>query len=317
MGEGIGEGIGVCVSFLCVRLSLSPPTHPPIYPPTHTVTVLRRFVQLYECQQQRHHPAAAVLSPSYSPSSSSTHLPTHLPTHQPAPSSSSTPFPTEAEDAQAHALLSEALRVLLTVFNVCLRPSLLPQNLRLVHYLLYSRRELEPLLAHPAVRGLAAGLEGGLGVVPVALQHFGRLFDETEETLSVEKAMGLLEKGARELVAQWRGEGGWVDGGGGLADPDLKFTYEEEQDAESFFVPYVWEVVYARTKEEIAWVEGRIRVFEVSSGGRGGGGSRSASEAAAVVGGGVPSSQQQQFGGGESKGMATAAMPNVAVVMHV
>lgn len=26
------------------------------------------------------------------------------------------------------------------------------QNLRLVHYLLYSRRELEPLLAHPAVR---------------------------------------------------------------------------------------------------------------------------------------------------------------------
>ena len=33
-----------------------------------------------------------------------------------------------------------------------------------------------------------------LGVVPRVMAHFGRLFDEAEETLSVEKAMELLEK---------------------------------------------------------------------------------------------------------------------------
>lgn len=32
------------------------------------------------------------------------------------------------------------------------------------------------------------------------------------------------------------------------ADPDLKFTYEEESDPGRFFVPYIWEVLVARTR---------------------------------------------------------------------
>ena len=31
-------------------------------------------------------------------------------------------------------------------------------------------------------------------------------------------------------------------------DPDLKFAYEEESDPERFFVPYIWEVIVARTR---------------------------------------------------------------------
>lgn len=32
------------------------------------------------------------------------------------------------------------------------------------------------------------------------------------------------------------------------ADPDLKFTYEEESDPGRFFVPYIWEVAVAGTR---------------------------------------------------------------------
>jgi len=110
------------------------------------------------------------------------------------------------------------------------------------------------------VPGKEGGREGGLGVAPEVLSFFGRLFDETEETLSVEKAMLLLEKGARE----WQGgrEGGLGLGGEMAVDPELKFTYEEEAEAESFFVPYIWEVVHAKTKEDVWWVTACISVFD-------------------------------------------------------
>lgn len=118
-----------------------------------------------------------------------------------------------------------------------------------MHYLLYSRRELEPLLAHPAVRAsgsvvcvdvwcwmvMALGdnqvnirhssflshqptthtspayTHSWLGAVPLVMAHFGRLFDETEETLSVEKAMELLERCVLVFMIDV-GVGGWVGG---------------------------------------------------------------------------------------------------------
>ena len=99
--------------------------------------------------------------------------------------------------------------------------------------------------------------------MPEILFFFGRLFDETEETLSVDKAMLLLEKGAREW--QGRGEGG-MEGGLGLGgematDPELKFTYEEEAEAEMFFVPYIWEIIHAKTKEDVWWITPCISAF--------------------------------------------------------
>jgi hypothetical protein len=40
------------------------------------------------------------------------------------------------------------------------------------------------------------------------------------------------------------------------------FTYEEESDPESFFVPYVWEVVVCvATASLMEWVKPRIQVF--------------------------------------------------------
>jgi hypothetical protein len=45
------------------------------------------------------------------------------------------------------------------------------------------------------------------------------------------------------------------------ADPELKFTYEEETEADSFFVPYIWETIYTITKEDLWWMPQYIQLF--------------------------------------------------------
>jgi hypothetical protein len=186
-------------------------------------------------------------------------------------------------------------------------------------------------------------------MVPMVMAHFGRMFDETEETLSVEKAMELLEKGARQLVSKLRAEENNSyaqtqthaeayththahEQHSMAKDPDLKFTYEEEADPEQFFVPYIWEVVYAQTKEDVSWVPARIRVFELpppppppppstppapSS---------SSSSSTSVGTGGAAGQQQSSGGGGWGyKGMSASAAsthtaggaPPVVLTMHV
>jgi len=95
------------------------------------------------------------------------------------------------------SLLQEVLRMLLTVFNITLRPSLIQNNLRVVHYLLYSQRELIPYFRNPIIADL-----GFLGNIPVIMEHFSTIVEAEQETLSVERAMELLEKGARTLVTR-------------------------------------------------------------------------------------------------------------------
>ena len=42
----------------------------------------------------------------------------------------------------------------------------------------------------------------------------------------------------------------------------FSFTYEEEADPETFFVPYVWEVIVCcATASSIEWAKSEIRVF--------------------------------------------------------
>lgn len=42
--------------------------------------------------------------------------------------------------------------------------------------------------------------------------------------------------------------------------PDLKFQYEEEQDANEFFVPYVWALIHRRTF--VYWSEEKAHILE-------------------------------------------------------
>ncbi|EWM23284.1 Dymeclin [Nannochloropsis gaditana] len=254
--------------------------------------LLRRYVRLVEGLLSSSCPplplpaagAVTAAAPSSFPPSSSTSLPSHHPPGHSAALSSYSPPSAASSDPNpslTHALLSSGLRTLLSFFSIALSPSLLPSNLALVHSLLYSRQHLEPLLAHPAVRALATasfppslppfpspshpvqegGGGGGLGLVPGVLEFFGRLFDETEGTLSVEQAMQVLEKGAREWVGGREGGRAGGLGAGMAADPELKFTYEEETEADSFFVPYIWETIYTITKEDLWWMPQYIQLF--------------------------------------------------------
>jgi hypothetical protein len=76
----------------------------------------------------------------------------------------------EEKDAATLAILEEALRALLTVFNICLRPSLIQNNLPVVHYLLYYKRELDTYLHHPRIVAL-----GWLGSIPAVMEHFSEV----------------------------------------------------------------------------------------------------------------------------------------------
>ena len=184
-------------------------------------------------------------------------------------------------------------------------------------------------------------------MVPVVMAHFGRMFDETEETLSVEKAMELLGKGARQLVSKLRAEENnshaqtqthteayththTHEQHSMAKDPDLKFTYEEEADPEQFFVPYIWEVVYAQTKEDVSWVPARIRVFELPPPPPSPPSTTSAPSSSTSLGAGGAAGQQQSGGnsscggGWGYKGMSASASthtaggaPPVVLTMHV
>lgn len=175
----------------------------------------------------------------------------------------------------------------------------------MVHYLLYSQRELNPYFTSQRIVEL-----GWLGNITVIMEHFTTLVEQEQEPLSVERAMELLEKGARTLVTrlvhqsdgkrpytkvhastakgtdhspllllllqQSRMRSQMPDFEMSLQDPDVKFTYEEEADPELFFVPYIWEVIYRETCQELHWVPESIIVFDLGgedelSGSRGGG----------------------------------------------
>ena len=47
---------------------------------------------------------------------------------------------------------------------------------------------------------------------------------------------------------------------------DFRFTYEEEQDPEIFFLPYVWEIVVSVvTASSLEWSKRNIEIFAISS----------------------------------------------------
>lgn len=204
-------------------------------------------------------------------------------------------------------LLSEAMRVLLTVFNVCLRPSLMQHNLRLIHYLLYSKRELEPYLQNPRIVEL-----GWLGNLPSILDHFNRLVDEEEQTLSVEKAMDILERGARSLVSKMMRGGAE----GGAAEADVKFTYEEADDPEEFFVPYIWEVVLTQTQDDLFWIADKVTICKVGGAGAASGGAAADRVEHREVGSPGPTEAAVKVQGRTEAGAGDKA-PQVVLTMHV
>lgn len=166
------------------------------------------------------------------------------------PIETTSPAPTEGLE-----LLEEALRVLMTVVNICLRPSLMQSNMHLVHYLLYSERELRPYMTNPIIVETR-----WLGNIPAVMSHFDELFNKEDETLSVERAMEILEKGSRILVGKMKAHMAETNTS---VESDVKFTYEEEVDSEAFFVPYIWELIYQGTKDELLWVQKDIELFDV------------------------------------------------------
>ncbi|CAM9729759.1 unnamed protein product, partial [Sphacelaria rigidula] len=136
--------------------------------------------------------------------------------------------------------------------------------------MLHDQTSLEAIFNHPAIA--SAGWAADL---PRLLSHFQDLAQKEEEAgggqgLTVEAAMAMVEKGVRHYTTEALGMGRDVGGlaaeegrGGGEGDEEamtVTLSYEEGENCEAFFLPYVWQLVLARTPD-LNWNKSKIRIF--------------------------------------------------------
>jgi hypothetical protein len=153
------------------------------------------------------------------------------------------------EEAAAEArLLPECLQALLEVVDTLLY-STLPKNADLVYSLLHRQEVLEGL----AAAGIWPDPDKVLHNVRAVVGYFTAAIDSAASTPHVGRASGSLPQVRGEV-----GGGDWsVDRvrqiiAGNLLTwrqgllrpvPELKFSYEEAQGAQEFFLPYLWTLI--------------------------------------------------------------------------
>jgi dymeclin len=158
---------------------------------------------------------------------------------------------TEDAAAAEARLLPECLQALLEVVDTLLYRTL-PKNADLVYSLLHRQEVLEGL----AAAGIWSDPDKVLHNVRAVVGYFTAAIDGAASTPRAGGASGSLP--------QVRGEGAGVGGGDWSVDrvrriiserlltwrqgllrpvPELKFSYEEAQGAQEFFLPYLWTLI--------------------------------------------------------------------------
>ena len=138
-----------------------------------------------------------------------------------------------------------------------------PAAADVVYALLHRGDALAPLATHPRFADLAANIEAVVaffgGRVEAAARRAagGDADDSGGATLSDTVTAASALASVRAALPDWPA--------GGLAPlPDLRFSYEEEADAASFFVPAAWAAALRATRARIAWTPPAIALFPAS-----------------------------------------------------
>jgi len=106
----------------------------------------------------------------------------------------------------------------------------LPQNRHLVYTLLYKKEVFDAFREYDATQDLVYNLD-------IVIKYFTKKIEDKKTEDSSELAVSEVMERIEEGVRQW------------TPDilrkfPELKFKYVEEEKPESFFIPYVWSIIY-------------------------------------------------------------------------
>jgi len=162
---------------------------------------------------------------------------------------------TENEDDDLNTPLgrySEVAHSLLSIISDCLCPRRIEHNLQVIYAIVYHQADFAKIFK--GNRYPSRQVERILKIAKAA----STLIQEASAR-SAPKALNVLESEVESLKSVVEKKRRNRDSMG-----DYTFTYEEDADPESFFVPYVWEVmVCVVTSSSIEWKKNDIRAFQL------------------------------------------------------
>uniref|UniRef100_A0A7S3QAK0 Dymeclin n=2 Tax=Chaetoceros debilis TaxID=122233 RepID=A0A7S3QAK0_9STRA len=182
-------------------------------------------------------------------------------------------------------MYSEACRILLQVVKHAVRRKIVDRNLHLVYALVYHRRDLNTIVKAKSTPFRPVDTEKIRTVIAKADELIqgasARRADESMKVLeqNVHVLKGTHASSSRGTRSRLNSESSHSEGGSGasvasldstISDStmngmeDFKFTYEEEGDPETFFVPYIWDVIVSTvTSNTLEWDRMNIEVFPI------------------------------------------------------
>ncbi|XP_068649972.1 uncharacterized protein [Aristolochia californica] len=136
-----------------------------------------------------------------------------------------------AEDTSTELhIYTDFLRIVLEIINAILTYAL-PRNPEVIYAIMHRQEVFQPFKTHPRFNEL-------LENIYTVLDFFNSRMDaqRMDGEWSVEKVLQVIITTCRS----WRGEGMKMF-------TQLKFTYEQENHPEEFFIPYVWQLVLSQS----------------------------------------------------------------------
>lgn len=163
-------------------------------------------------------------------------------------------------------MYSESCRILIQVVKHALRRKVIESNLNLVYALVYHQRDLNKILNAKTSPFQVSDTEK---ISEITSKAFQIIQDASART--AEQSMEALSENISLLKKKSGSKGDLNSCSSSLSSTtsdweDFKFTYEEESDAEIFFVPYVWEVIVCTvTSGSLEWNRSKIKVFQINN----------------------------------------------------
>lgn len=180
-------------------------------------------------------------------------------------------------------MYGETCRTLLQLLKHGVRARVVGRNLHLVYSLVYLQRDFYDIMSARASPFKAPEMATIMQIISCA----DKAIQEDGSARTADQAMQVLEKTVDKLKAVTKPLTSTSSVGPGLrersnsfdslasdistitdAGSDFTFTYEEEQDPEIFFIPYIHEVVVCTiSASSIEWNKSSIRIFPLLEGG--------------------------------------------------
>jgi len=173
----------------------------------------------------------------------------------------------EGDVSSLLSMHGETCRTLLQLIKHSIRPKCLEKNMHLLYSLLLEQRELirisnSNLFKHGELESIVALMKRALDII-----------QKQGSGMSAEDTMDILKRNVSDIKAYSHQEGisrNRTNSDDSLASDasdlgNLTFTYEEEEDPEIFFIPYIWDVVVCSiSSATIEWKRDKVNVFPLN-----------------------------------------------------